>query len=277
MRILSGKNEVILMKIGEIMTKEVVSVNKNEDLYHVLTLLEKHNITKLPVVEDGKVVGIVTDNKIADKLGTVRTKGVPAARMHASTVMEKKFDAISPDMEVKDILKKVGEPGPTMLPVVMDNELVGVVTKADLLPLVKDETPVTEIMTIPVLTVRPDDRVIHARRIMFDNEVARLPVVQNGMVIGLISDKEIAFAFAELRKNVSLGQQQSRLKNLLVEDIMERNVVTAPDTITVKDAAELMMKHEIGCVPLVNGDGKIRGIITRTDVLKHYAKTLEER
>ena len=65
------------------MTKEVVSVNKNEDLYHVLTLLEKHNITKLPVVEDGKVVGIVTDNKIADKLGTVRTKGVPAARMHA--------------------------------------------------------------------------------------------------------------------------------------------------------------------------------------------------
>jgi CBS domain-containing protein len=263
------------MKIGEFMTEEIVSVNKNEDLYHVITLMEKHAITKIPVVENSTIVGIVTDNKIADKLGTIRTKGVPAARMHASTVMDKDFTAVSPDTELTDILKKVGEPGPTMLPVVMDGHLVGVVTKADLLHLVKSTRPVADIMSPQVITVEPGDRIVHARRLLLDNDIARLPVVAGGRILGIISDNEIAFALAELRKNVSLGQQQNRLKNLMVQDIMERNVITVlPDT-TIADAARLMLEHGIGCLPVVTEKQTIAGIVTRTDVLKHLAAELQ--
>lgn len=265
------------MKIGEIMTTEVISVNKNEDLYHVITLMEKYNITKLPVLENGGIVGIVTDNKIADKLGSIRTKGVPAARMHATTVMEKNFETITPDMDLFDILKNVGEPGPTMLPVVMQNQLVGVVTKADLLHLLTSTAQITEIMTKSVFTARPEDRVIHARRIMLDKNIARLPVVHDGRVVGIVSDKEIAFSFAELRKNVPLGQQQARLKTLLVEDIMTRNPITAPFKITIKEAANIMVENDVGCLPIVTDDEKIKGIVTRTDLLKHFTTELMKR
>ncbi|RLF51050.1 MAG: transcriptional regulator, partial [Thermoplasmata archaeon] len=45
---------------------------------------------------------------------------------------------------------------------------------------------------------------------------------------------------------------------------------------TIKDAAEIMMKHEIGCLPIVGGNNKIKGIVTRTDLLKHLLKELKE-
>jgi len=263
------------MKVKDIMTKEVIYVSKGDDLYHILTLMEKHNITKLPVIDDDKIVGIVTDNQIAEKLGSFRSRGVPASRMHASTVMEKDFEKISPDTEIKEILKSVGEPGPTMLPVVVDDALVGVVTKADLLPLVESEEGIEKIMRENVITVKPEDRVIHARRLMMENDVARLPVVEGGKIVGIISDKEIAFALASIKKSFSRGKQQNQLRNLLVRDVMKTNVVTAGEDITIKEAARIMLEEEVGCLPIVDGRGKLRGIVTRTDLLHHLREKLE--
>lgn len=264
------------MKIREIMTKEIIYVNKNDDLRYILDLMEKHNITKIPVLDDGKLVGVVTDNRIADKLGSIRSRGVIAAHMHATTVMEKEFESISPDTDVEEILKTVGEPGLTMLPVTVNEHLVGVVTKADLLPLVKSEESVRDIMTTPVITVKPDDRVIHARRLLLDNDIARLPVVDGGKVVGIISDREIAFALAALKRSFSLGQQSHQLKMLLVRDVMKTPVITARENITIKESAQIMMENDIGCIPIVGGDDKIRGIVTRTDLLRHLLKELKQ-
>ena len=263
------------MKVKDVMTKEIIYVSKGDDLYHVLTLMEKHNITKLPVLDDGKIAGIVTDNQIAEKLGSFRSKGVPASRMHASTVMEKDFERVSPDTEIKEILRSVGEPGPTMLPVVVDDALVGVVTKADLLPLVKSEESIEKIMKENIITVKPEDRVIHARRLMMENDVARLPVVDEGKVVGIISDKEIAFALASIKKSFPMGKQQNQLRNLLVKDVMKSNVVTAKRDISIKEAAQIMMEEEVGCTPIVDDDGKIEGIVTRTDLLHHLREEME--
>ena len=259
------------MKVKEVMTKDVIYVSKNNDLRYVIDLMEKYNITKLPVIDDGKVVGIVTDNKIADKLGSIRSRGIPAARLHASSVMEKKFDEVSPETDIREILATVGMPGPTILPVTVDGNLVGVVTKSDLLHLVKGNERITKIMSTPVITVKPEDRVIHARRLLIENDIARLPVVDGGKVVGIISDKEIAFAFAALKRSFSLGRQQHQLKMLLVKDVMKTPVITARDTITIEEASKIMMENEIGCLPIIGGDEKIKGIVTRTDLL-HYLR-----
>ena len=124
------------MKVKDVMTKDVISVDKDVELKFVLRLMKKHDITKIPVVEDKKLIGVITDNVIAYKLGSIRKRGVPASRLHASSVTDKNVESIPPDTDVETILRKVGEPGPTILPVVEDEKLVGVVTKADLLPLV---------------------------------------------------------------------------------------------------------------------------------------------
>lgn len=255
------------MKVKEIMTTKIISVDKDDSLKHVLDLMKKNNITKIPVLEEKKFFGLATDNVIAYKLGSIRKRGVTASRLHASSVTEKQVKTISPEEEVKNILKSVGEPGPTMLPVVEKDKLVGVVTKADLLPLVTNTNQLHSIMQKKVHVVSLDDRVVHARRIMITENVARLPVLDEKKLIGIISDIEIAFAFATLKKSFSLGRQKHHLDELLVKDVMRCPVVWSDPSMSIFNAAQLMMNQNIGALPLLEND-KLVGMVTRTDLLR---------
>jgi len=254
------------MKVKDVMTKDVITVDKDVNLNHVLNLMKKHEITKIPVVEDKKLIGMVTDNVIAYKLGSIRKRGVPASRLHASSVTDKNIECISPDTDVKTILKDVGKPGPTMLCVVENDNLLGVITKADLLPLVNSKKQIKEIMKKELHTVSPDDRVIHARRIMIDEDIARLPVVDQGMLVGMISDNEIIFALANVKKSFPLGRQKHRLDELLVKDVMKTPALWTEPNTNVTDAASIMLKKNVGALPLIE-NGKVVGIVSRTDLL----------
>ena len=255
------------MKVKEIMTTEIITVDKDDSLKLVLDLMKKYDITKIPVTEEKKFFGLVTDNVIAYKLGSIRKRAITASRLHASSVTEKEVAVISPEEEVKNILKSVGEPGPTMLPVVEKEKLIGVVTKADLLPLVTNKNQLHSIMQKKVYTVSLDDRVIHARRIMITNNIARLPVLEEKKLVGIISDVEIALAFASLKKSFSLGKQKHHLDELLVKDVMRTPVVWSNPSISISDAAQLMLKQNVGALPLLEND-KLVGMVTRTDLLK---------
>ena len=255
------------MKVKEIMTTKIITVDKDDSLKLVLDLMKKHSITKIPVTEEKKFFGLVTDNVIAYKLGSIRKRGITASRLHASSVTEKEVPVISPEEDVKNILKSVGEPGPTMLPVVEKEKLVGVVTKADLLPLVTNKNQLHSIMQKKIHTVSLEDRVVHARRIMITNNVARLPVLDEKKVVGIISDVEIALAFASLKKSFSLGRQKHRLDELLVKEVMRTPVVLSNPSMSIYDAAQLMLKQNIGALPLLENE-KLVGMVTRTDILK---------
>ena len=255
------------MKVKEIMTTKIISVDKDDSLKHVLDLMKKHDITKIPVLEEKKFFGLVTDNVIAYKLGSIRKRSVTASRLHASSVTEKEVLTISADEEVRNILKSVGEPGPTMLPVVEKGKLVGLVTKADLLPMVTTKNSLYSIMQRKVHAVSVDDRVIHARRIMISENIARLPVLEEKKLVGIISDIEIALALASLKKSYSIGKQKHHLDELLVGDAMRSPVVWSSPSIRIYDAAQLMLSQNIGALPLLEND-KLVGMVTRTDLLR---------
>jgi CBS domain-containing protein len=121
-----------------------------------------------------------------------------------------------------------------------------------------------------VHTVAPDDRVIHARRIMINENIARLPVLQEKKLVGIISDIEIAYAFASLKKSFSVGRQKHHLDELLVEDAMRVPVIWSSPSMTIVDAASLMLKHNIGSLPLLENETLV-GMVTRTDLLKTIA------
>jgi CBS domain-containing protein len=254
------------MKVKEVMTTDIITVDKDIDLKHVLDLMKKNEITKIPVVENKKLIGMVTDNIIAYKLGSIRKRGVPPARLHASSVTEKNIERISPDTDIKKILKSIGKPGPTMLCVVDNSNLLGVITKADLLHLVDSKKRIKDLMKKELHTVSPGDRVVHARRVMINEKIARIPVVDQGTLVGMISDNEIAFAFANIKRSFPLGHQKHQLDELLVNDVMKIPPIWADPNITAGQAATVMLKKNVGALPLVE-DNKIIGIISRTDLL----------
>jgi len=256
-----------MTQVKELMTKDVISVDKDVDLRYVLKLMKKNEITKIPVLEDKELIGVITDNIIAYKLGSIRKKGIPASRMHASSVTEKEIDTVKPETDIKNILKKVGKPGPTIINIVQDKKLLGIITKADLLPLVKSKKKLETVMQKNPFYVSPDDRVIHARRIMIDEKIARLPVLDEGNLVGMISDTEIAFSLAKLKRSFSLGKQKHRLEELLIQDVMKTPAIYSKPDQTIEKAAKNMIENNIGALPLIKND-KLVGIVTRTDLIK---------
>lgn len=258
------------MNVRDVMSTDLVTVDKDRNLKDVLALMEQHRITKIPVTEDGDLVGIVTDGKIADKLGREHNRGVQTSTLRASGVMEKDFLMAHPDEALENLLADVGKPGLTMVPVVQGKKLVGVVTKANLLHLVQSDAKLSSIMKKELRSVGPGERLVHARRLLLDHDIARLPVLDGGKVAGIIAEHEIANAFAGF-KLADAHVQKASIRDLQVAPYMRRKVITAKGDMSAKDAAQLMLKNQVGGLPVVDARGVIEGIVTRTDLIRTFA------
>jgi CBS domain-containing protein len=153
---------------------------------------------------------------------------------------------------------------------VQGTKLVGVVTKADLLRLVESKAPLSSLMKRELKTVSPGERLIHARRLLLDNDIARLPVLEGGKVKGIIAEHEIAGAFANL-KTADAHVQRVNIRDLEVSSYMRREVVTGTPEMSAKEAAQRMLKEHVGALPVVAPNGTIQGIVTRTDLIRTFA------
>lgn len=132
-------------------------------------------------------------------------------------------------------------------------------------------------MTLNPVTVSPDDNIYKAKEIMKNEGVHRLPVLdENGTLVGLISDADITSASPDFSSKPSIHEVAYLLSKLTVKDVMSSEVMTiTPDT-TVEEAARLMVDGEVSCLPVVE-DGKLTGIITRTDHFKLLLELLGAR
>ena len=254
------------MKAKELMTKEVLAVDKDERLQTVIDIMVKHRVSKLVVLDKKQVVGVITDGDIADELGAIKNRGVPASHLHASSAMRRKFPTATTDTPLEKVLEGlVDDAG--ILPVVEGGHPVGVVTATDVLSLVASTKPLADIMTNHLHVVSPTDRVIHARRVMLDNGVERLPVLDGGKLVGILGEIDLAVGFARIKNTVADTHQPAALTRFLVQDVMQQTVVTATPETTAKEAVALMRRHDVGSLPVVRGD-RILGIVTRSDLLK---------
>lgn len=256
------------VKVKDVMTREILKVDKDDRLEQALDLMVKKRVTKLPVLEKGKIVGIITDGEIADEIGALRSRGVAPSHVHVSGAMRREFPTVSPEQDVEDVVAICKKENVGIVPVVVDHVAVGVVTKADLLPLVKSQRPVADFMVTRLHAVDPTDRVIHARRIMIDHGVERLPVLSAGKLVGIVSELDVALGYDRLKQRISDNHQAEALKRWLVEEIMVGSVVTAGPTTTAVEAARIMREQDVGGLPIVHETGKIAGMITRTDLIR---------
>lgn len=134
---------------------------------------------------------------------------------------------------------------------------------------------VRELMTHPVETLEPGEDLDLADMIMRLERFRHLPVVNDGRVVGLLSQRDILAAQASNLKVTSREQQRLNNLHIRVEDVMTKNVmVTTPDAPALK-AAELMREHHIGCLPVVE-DGLLVGIITESDFLTYVIRSLSD-
>lgn len=260
------RSRFVATKAKDIMTKSVLHVDKDERLEAALDTMRKTGVSKLVVMEKGAVVGVLTDGDIADELGAIKNRGVPASHLHASSAMRRRFATAAPETPLKELLGFLLDGDAGLVPVVHDRTCVGVVTASDLLSLVVSTEPVEDVMSKNLHVVSPTDRVIHARRLMLDHNIERLPALEGGKLVGIVGEGDIANGLARFKDTVKDQHQPAALQRFLVEDVMQRQVVTAPAEMPARDAAALMKKEDVGCLPVMRGE-RVAGIVTRSDLL----------
>lgn len=134
------------------------------------------------------------------------------------------------------------------------------------LSLVIGPTEVADVMIAKVVTLSAHQGFDEAVRLMNDRHFRHCVVVDNhGKLCGVISDRDILRSMARY--------SNSRSKSL--DQIMTRNPVTVKRNTSILDAVSKIVSKKINCLPVVEDDGSVCGIVTSTDLLKSYQRLLE--
>ena len=135
-------------------------------------------------------------------------------------------------------------------------------------------------MRHPVVTVKPHDSIRRARGIMEERRVNQLPVVVEGRLVGIVTDRDLRDAFPSVfdgpPRRVRRWASVTDPETIVVQDVMTANVLTLGPEASVAEAAGFMRRERIGAVPIVIGH-RLVGIMTRSDVLDAFVALAEER
>lgn len=141
-------------KVSDLMTKDVVTVNENHTISHLVSVMEENNIDGLVVMFDGEIAGIITPADISFAMVDDPETGVSVERIYfirqlaeggdkrkvreislltAGDIMTEEYVKISPDADALEAAKLMSDGGISHIPVVEDEDLVGIITKTDII------------------------------------------------------------------------------------------------------------------------------------------------
>lgn len=126
---------------------------------------------------------------------------------------------------------------------------------------------VKERMSKPVISVSPDVPILEALNLMQREHIRRMPVIREGKMVGIVSDKDLLNAAPSDATTLSVWEMNYLVSKIKVGDVMSRQVRTVEEDTPIEEAARIMADNKIGGLPVVRG-GKVVGLITETDLFK---------
>ena len=129
-------------------------------------------------------------------------------------------------------------------------------------------------MTKNPTVVTPDTGIDTAARLMKKGRFRRLPVVEDGKLVGFLADKDIMRVSPSPATTLSRYEVTTLLSKLKCRDIMQKNVISVGEDATIEEAALIMYKEKIGGLPVVSNVGAVVGVITETDIFKTFVDVM---
>ncbi len=114
---------------------------------------------------------------------------------------------------------------------------------------------INEVMTPDPRTVKPSDTLQTAAAIMRDEDTGVVPVVEDGRLVGVVTDRDIVV------RAVADGDFAAK-----ISDIVSDDVITATPDMPTSEATELMSEHQVRRLPVVDADDKLVGIVSLGDL-----------
>ncbi|MGB9175368.1 MAG: CBS domain-containing protein [Methanoregula sp.] len=275
----------------DIMNAPVRVVSPDATVAHARNLMVRHHISRLPVMENGVLVGILTKKDIAYRMrkGEPAWRRRPLDRIPVGALMTEHPVVVQPDTGVKEIARIFVERNFSSVPVVDAGAVIGIITKTDLMKsaLVRQITyPVGDVME-DVPAVSRYHSLNHVISVMRERNDKVLVTEDDGTPAGIISETNLAFYEDEptisrvMGKDVTIKRRETadgmrepalmEVASVTAGDVMTSPVITVSPALLVPDALVLMEKHHVNSL-VVMENGTVTGIIKRDDIIKEVAK-----
>jgi len=249
--------------IKDVMAKPT-TIAKSAKITEALDKMLNAGLDPLIAVNNNTVVGTVSRQAIAEKLGSKQNSGIAPTAIHVASVVEEEFTSVYPDESINVLIPLLQQ---YKLVVVYDTDhkLIGQVSAGDLL---KKYQPADDLdgAIEKAVTIEADERVVHLRRRMMDDNITRFVVTEHEKYTGIVTETDVAIAMREFRKQVDGNHQDHRIRNLLVKDIMSTPLISVEKTAKVADVVTTMLKKNISSVPVMD-KGKLAGVVTRRSLV----------
>src|SRR5215468_5197300 len=130
---------------------------------------------------------------------------------------------------------------------------------------------VRDLMSVPPVTILPSLSVHEAHTLMQQRKVRHLPVLQDGCLVGMVSDRDIRLVLPSPATSLAVWEIRHLLDKLTVGEMMTCFVMTTAPDCLMTEAVGRMLGHRVGALPVVE-DRQVVGILTRTDVLRAFRR-----
>ena len=141
----------------------------------------------------------------------------------------------------------------------------------------KHNDPITHLMSRNVITVHHGDPISKIRSLVREHGIHHIPVVNGDQLVGIITWSDILrVSFGDAFRTDERAVDATLDHTLTLEQVMQKNPVSLPETGTVRQAAELLAGGSFHSLPIVSG-GKLVGIVTRLDLLNLFGNQIPSR
>ncbi|MHC1605267.1 MAG: CBS domain-containing protein [Candidatus Methanofastidiosia archaeon] len=279
------------MKVSDVMTKDVICVNVPGLRQKALNIMQKHNVSGLPVVEEKskKFVGMVT---LDDLLKNPDEEQI-------AMIMRRLVVTIEKDKDIKDAILKLSEKNIYRLPVVSEGKLVGIITVEDIIKRGLSKLDInktcSQYMKQTVTCAWQETPLPLILKIMDYSKSLAIALLNNqGKLTGVLDNSDLIKHGEivsetdktsmnkgaddddwtwETKSTLYIGTKRLKLPSKPAKEFMSGEIYTVSPNTTVCDCARKMRKHNIEQLPVIDEDGDIVGIVRDVDLLACFTKT----
>ncbi len=134
---------------------------------------------------------------------------------------------------------------------------------------------VREVMSTPAVCIDSQSDIPSAHLLMLETGVRRLPVLDDGELVGIITLGDVRGASPSEVSSLNRSELDYLTHQIRVQRIMSRDVVTVTPETSLADAAQLMIERRISGLPVVSEEGRIVGMITESDIFRTMIEMLQ--
>lgn len=127
---------------------------------------------------------------------------------------------------------------------------------------------VADYMTRDVVTVEEDDSLENLLRTLQTLRFRHLPVTDDRKLVGLVTERDLLRVSASSLLPHHAEQDRFISEHFCVRDVMTRDVASISSERSLREAGALMLQHRVGCLPVVNTDNELVGILTASDFIR---------